>query len=102
MKALAVQFLLVMSVMQPFIAYTNACYFTLRSGGKTVITFVFDSGALWLISVPAAFVIAHFTALPIVPFFTVIEALNLIKCLIGYVMVKQKRWVVNLVGERRA
>ena len=101
-KQLATRILLIGALMMPLHAFANSCYFTLRSGGKTVITFVFDSGALWLISVPAAFVIAHFTALPIVPFFTVIEALNLIKCLIGYVMVKQRRWVVNLVGERRA
>ena len=29
---------------------------------------------------------------------TIVEALNLIKCVIGYVMVKQRHWVVNLVA----
>ena len=37
--------------------------------------------------------------IPIVPFFAIIEGLNLIKCLIGYVMVRQRHWVVNLVSE---
>ena len=87
--------------MMPLHAFANSCYFTLRSGGKTIITFIFDSGVLWLLSIPAAFFIAHATSLPIVPFFAVIETLNLVKCAIGFVMVRQKRWVVNLVGETR-
>ena len=99
-RELATKILLVSSLMMPMHAFANSCYFTLRSGGKTLITFIFDSGSLWLISVPAAFVIAHYTAIPIVPFFAIVEGLNLIKCVIGYVMVKQQRWVVNLVGSK--
>ena len=86
----------------PLHAFANSCYFTLRSGGKTVITFIFDSGMVWLLSIPVAFFLAYRTELPIVPFFAVIEALNLVKCVVGYVMVKRKRWVVNLVGETAA
>jgi Na+-driven multidrug efflux pump len=97
-RELATKILLISSLMMPLHAFANSCYFTLRSGGKTLITFIFDSGSLWVISVPAAFVIAHYTVLPIIPFFTIVEGLNLIKCVIGYVMVKQRHWVVNLVG----
>ena len=101
-KHLATEILLLGALMMPMHAFANSCYFTLRSGGKTVITFIFDSGALWLISVPAAFIIAHFTEIPIVQFFAIVEGLNLIKCAVGYVMVKKRHWVVNLVGERTA
>ena len=100
-KRLATQILLISAAMMPMHAYANSCYFTLRSGGKTFITFVFDSGSLWLISIPAAFIIGHYTAIPILPFYLIVEGLNLIKCVIGYVMVRQRRWVVNLVGEQR-
>ncbi len=98
-KQLATTILLIGAAMMPLHAFANSCYFTLRSGGKTVITFIFDSGALWLISIPAAFVIAHFTAMPIAPFYAIIEGLNLVKCLVGFLMVRHKSWVVNLVGE---
>ena len=101
-KHLATEILLLGALMMPMHAFANSCYFTLRSGGKTVITFIFDSGALWLISVPAAFIIAHFTEIPIVQFFAIVEGLNVIKCAVGYVMVKKRHWVVNLVGERTA
>jgi putative MATE family efflux protein len=97
-KRLATEILLVASLMMPMHAYANACYFTLRSGGKTFITFVFDSGLLWVISIPTAFVIGHCTELPIVPFFAIIEGLNIFKCIMGWVMLRRKSWVVNLVG----
>ena len=97
-RQLATEILLITAVMLPMHAFANACYFTLRSGGKTAITFVFDSGTLWLVSIPVAFAVAHWTRMPIVPFYALVEGLNLIKCAIGYVMMRQKRWVVNLVG----
>jgi len=47
----------------PFCAFSHASYFTLRSGGKTVVTFLFDSVFTWVIVVPAAYLLAHFTGL---------------------------------------
>lgn len=101
-KQLATRILLIGALMMPLHAFSNSCYFTLRSGGKTLITFVFDSGALWVISIPVAFIIAHFTDISIIPFFTIIEGLNLLKCILGYILVKQRHWVVNLVGGKAA
>ncbi len=98
-KELATTVLLIGAALMPLHAFANSCYFTLRSGGKTVITFIFDSGMVWLLSIPVALILAYRTELPIVPFFTVIEGLNLVKCVVGYIMVRQKRWVVNLVAE---
>ena len=38
---MATEFLYIVSFMMPFFAFTHACYFTLRSGGKTLITMFF-------------------------------------------------------------
>ena len=57
-RGLAVKLLLAGAALMPMHAYANACYFTLRSGGKTLITFVFDSLFTWLVSIPAAFVLS--------------------------------------------
>ena len=100
-RQLATEILLVASVMMPLHAFANSCYFTLRSGGKTLITFLFDSGSVWLLNIPAAIFLAYRTQVPIVPLFTIVEALNLIKCAFGYWMVRQRHWVVNLVSDRR-
>ncbi len=99
-KDLASRLLLVSAVMMPLNAFINSSYFTLRSGGKTIITFVFDCMFLWVLSIPAAFVLSRFTAVPVVEMYLLIEGLNLIKGVIGFRLVKSRRWVNNLVKEQ--
>ena len=101
-KTLAVRFLLIDALMLPFYAFTNTCYFTLRSGGKTVITFIFDSAFVWVCNIPVAFCLSRFTAMSIVPMFFLVQSLELIKCLLGFIMVKSRRWVNNLVTGQEA
>lgn len=98
-KELAVKLLLVYAAMMPLFSYTNSCYFTLRSGGKTVITFVFDSLFVWVVSIPVAFVLSRYTGMNIVPMYLIVELLNVIKCVIGFILVRNRSWVVNLVGK---
>ena len=96
-RHLAVELLMIVAVMMPLHAYANACYFTIRSGGKTLITFAFDSLFVWATQIPLAMVLSRLTALPIVPLYIAVEGLNAIKCLVGFLMVRSKKWVVNLV-----
>ena len=97
-KALACKLLLVTAATMPMHAYMNSCYFTLRSGGKTVITFLFDSGYLWCLAVPVAFLLSHFTALPILPMFIAVYALDLVKCALGFYFLRRRAWVNNIVS----
>ena len=97
-KALACSLLYVSAAAMPMNAYTNACYFTLRSGGKTVVTFIFDSAFLWCVAVPTAFVLSRFTALPILPLYIAVYALDLIKCVIGTYLLRKRKWVNNIVS----
>ena len=98
-KAMAARFLRVVGVFMPVSAYLNACYFTLRSGGRTIITFIFDSGYTWVCMIPLAFVLTHFTQLPILTIFSLVNCMDLVKCLIGFFMVRSGIWIVNLVAE---
>ena len=83
-------------------AFTKSCYFTLRSGGKTIITFVFDSLYLWALCIPLAFVLSRYTAMPILRMFICVQALEIVKCSIGYYLVKSRKWVKDLVSEPEA
>ena len=96
-RLLAVRLLLIWAAFTPLHAYSNACYFTLRSGGKTLITFAFDSMFVWVLQLPLAFVLSRFTAVPILPMYAMVEGMNLVKCIIGLAMLKSRKWVVNLV-----
>lgn len=98
-KAIACNLLIVSAVMMPMNAFTNSCFFTLRSGGKTAITFIFDSGFMWCIVVPMAFVLSRFTAMPILTLYICVHSPELIKCVMGFVMIKSRKWVNNLVAD---
>lgn len=97
-KAIAAALICVSAAIMPFNAYTNAAYFTLRSGGQTVVTFLFDSCFVWVVVVPTAFVLSRFTALPIIPLYAVCQATDLLKCAIGFWMIKKGRWIQNLTA----
>lgn len=80
----------------PFQAYTNATYFTLRSGGQTMVTFLFDSCFVWVCCVPLAFCLSRFAHLPILPLYAICQSTDLFKCGIGAFMLKQGKWIQNL------
>ena len=86
------------AIMMPVSSYLNATYFTLRSGGKTLITFVFDSGYVWGCMLPVAFVLSRFTDLPILPLYAICQSLDFIKCAIGAYMLKKGAWIQNLTN----
>ena len=82
--------------MMVFNSYTNAAYFTLRSGGKTLVTFLFDSCFVWCLCVPVAFCLSRFTQLPILPLYMICQSLELVKCVLGGIMIRQGKWIQNL------
>ena len=95
-RALATQFILIAAFMMPFNAYTHAAYFTLRSGGQTFVTFLFDSCFAWVICVPLAYFLTRFTELPILPIYLLCQATDFIKCILGGFLLKKGVWIQNL------
>lgn len=98
-KRLAEELLFVIAVFMPVHGFNNACFFTLRSGGKTLITFVFDSVYIWVLCIPLAFVLSRYTAVPILPMYITVQLLDLVKVAMGFVLVKKRVWVKNLVKD---
>ncbi len=98
-RSLATRFILVSSLMLPFNSYTNAAYFTLRSGGQTTVTFLFDSCFVWGFCVPLAYVLSRFTGLPILPLYAICQATDLVKCILGARMIRKGKWIQNLVSK---
>jgi putative MATE family efflux protein len=96
-KALASTFIYIQALVMPFCSFSHATYFTLRSGGKTLITFVFDSVFTWMIMVTLAEVLVRFTALDIVTIYFAVTFTELIKNILGYIMLKSGTWVNRIV-----
>ena len=95
-RELATRLILVSALMMPFNAYTNAAYFTLRSGGQTVVTFLFDSCFVWCCCVPVAFLLSRFSPLPILPLYAICHSLDMVKSGIGFFMIRKGLWIRNL------
>ena len=72
--------------------------FTLRSGGKTIVTFLFDSVFIWCVSVTIAFTLSRFTTLPVIGIYTLVQLGDIIKCVIGFILVKKGVWLQNIVA----
>ncbi len=96
-KGLATSFITVQALVMPFCAFSHCSYFTLRSGGKTFVTFLFDSGFTWVIMVPCCFILTHFTSLGIVSIFFIVSFTELIKNVVGYIMLKSNVWLNQMV-----
>ena len=88
-RALAARLICVAACFMPIHAFNNAAYFILRSGGKTWITFLFDSCFCWIASIPAAYFLAHYTQVPIVQMFA-------LKVAIGWKLVKTGFWIRDI------
>lgn len=97
-RRLAALFIVVTAVFMPQNAFLHASYFTLRSGGKTIVTFLFDSVFIWSVSVPIAYLLSRFTALPVLAVFVFVQMGDWIKCVIGFVLVKKGVWLQNIVS----
>lgn len=98
-RDLATKLLRVSAACIPLWSFMHATYFTLRTGGKTIVTFLFDSVFLWVVSAPVAYVLSRFTGLPIVPLFLCCQLLDIIKCVIGFILVKKGVWINNIVSD---
>lgn len=97
-RQLATWLICINACIMPFSAYTNATYFTLRSGGQTLVTFLFDSCFVWVLCVPLAYCLSRFTSLTILPLFAICTATDLIKCAVGAFMLRQGKWIQNLTA----
>lgn len=98
-RSLASYMIVIQALVIPLWSYSNACYFTMRSGGKTGITFIFDFGYTFLCMIPLAFVLSYLTNMDIRLLFAVVTYSEIVKVIIGYLIVKSDIWINNIVDE---
>jgi putative MATE family efflux protein len=98
-KSLASSLILVMAATMPINALAHSCYFTLRSGGRTFITILFDSGYAFGVVYPLIYALSHFTDIPIIPLFICCHVAEIGKGIIGCILVKKRIWVRNIVSD---
>lgn len=100
-RTLASGLICISAVCMPLYGYENSAYFTLRSGGNTWMTFVFDSLFIWIISIPVLFLLIRFTSLTVLPIFAIVQLLELLKCTLGFILVSKGVWINDLTQYAR-
>ncbi len=91
--------IVIQCICMPLWSYTNACYFTLRSGGKTGLTFLFDFGFTWILVIPLGYVLSYHTSLDIHILFAVLNLIEIVKVIIGFFMIRSDIWMNNIVDD---
>ncbi len=96
-RNLAMQMHVINGIVLPIESMVHVVYFTIRSGGRTVITFLFDSVYTWCVPVQLAFCLCHFTQMDIVLVFAIVQLSAVIKMVIGLLMLRSDFWARKIV-----
>lgn len=98
-RSIAAGVIWIVAAMGPMNAFNHTTYFTLRSGGKTWITFLFDSAFVWVVTIPLVRLLAGGTTWPLLLVYTLCQCADLIKSILGSILLKKGVWVQNIVQQ---
>ena len=99
-KALASRLIRVCALVLPIDGFAHCTYFTLRAGGKTFITFLFDSVYTWVLPVPLAYLLIRYAKdLHVVYIFALVNGIGIVKDVLGYILLKKGIWISNIVTD---
>ena len=96
---LTTRLLVVAGAALPLHAFVHVTYFTLRSGGKTMITFLFDCVYTWVISFPLAFTLCRWSGLSIVAIYFCVQFADGLKVLIGLKLLRSGVWAKRIITD---
>lgn len=98
-RDIAAAMLRIQAVVLPVHAFVHVAYFTIRSGGKTVITFFFDCVYTCCVAATVSYLLCRMTALPIVACYALVQATDLVKMAIAVVLLRSGCWAKNIIGQ---
>lgn len=98
-RSLAGYMMIVSGLTMPFCAFANSSYFTLRSGGRILITMLLDSFYMWGVVIPISAILAYFTSINIYILFAICQGLEVIKAIFGGFLLKYGSWAHTLVND---
>ncbi len=96
-RDIAAKLLMISGFTLPMHSLVHGIYFAVRSGGKTFVTFLFDSVYTWAVPAVIAFCLVTFTNLGIVPVYLIVQLSDAVKMTIGLLMLKSGFWANTII-----
>ena len=91
--------LIVSGLSMPFVCYSHAAYYTMRTGGRVLITVLLDSGWMWAVVVPTAVLLSRFTSVSIFTLYILATLAEALKAVLCAALLRRVNWAQRLVGE---
>lgn len=96
-RALTLDIMLVLAVLQPILALELNCIVgVLRGGGDTRIAFFIDCGCLWLISLPLGLIGGYALGLAPAAIYILMRMDTVLKTVLGLFRVRSGKWIKNV------
>ncbi len=99
-RNLATKFMYVLALCLPISAFTHVAFFTIRAGGNSIVSFLYDSLNLWIINIPLAYCLTRFTDFPIIYIYLVCQLAEIVKLIAGVILVKRGVWLNNIINNK--
>lgn len=100
-RQLAVSFMRAAALFMPFNAIAHCSYFAIRSGGSTLVTMAFDSIYTWVLVVPYTYALVAYTNWGIETLYPLSQLTNVLKAVLGLIVVSAGFWARNLVSDQQ-
>jgi len=95
-KALATKLIIIYGLDIAFQIIALESYYTLRVGGRTFETFIFDSGSMFLLYIPVSWILAKLTNIDMLYIYLIVRSIDILKAIFGLFLIKQYKWVKNI------
>ncbi|MBQ8879864.1 MAG: polysaccharide biosynthesis C-terminal domain-containing protein [Clostridia bacterium] len=95
-RELATYMLIISGISLPANALAVSSYYTLRSGGLTLLTMLFDCVYAWVITVPVAVILSYLTDAGIHLLFAGVIFIESAKCILGIILIAKVKWARKL------
>lgn len=99
-RDIAEKLLIISGITLPMHTLVHGIYFAVRSGGKTFVTFLFDSVYTWAVPAVIAFCLVTFTTLGIVEIYLIVQLSDALKMTIGLLMLKSGFWANTVIDKK--
>lgn len=98
-RELASYMIIISGSIMPFAAFSNAAYFTMRSGGQIFLTILFDSVYMWAVVMPLSAALAYLTGINIFFLFAICQMVDIFKSFFAGFLLRRGTWANALVAD---